>query len=122
MPSARRGAGRRHALKRTGPAETEIGTRTLARIRHPALRALAREALARGEAVRLVLGRGPEPVETVVMGGARAAQSAGEGVVHGSWSGSRLQTDRRLHLLDADGLCFCRECEVAEGITGDDDE
>jgi hypothetical protein len=102
--------------------ETEIGASTLGRIRHAALRALAAEAFARGEPVRLVTGRGPEPVETVVMGASRAAQSAGDGVVRGSWSGSRLQTDRGLHLLDADGFCFCRECETAEGLTGDDDE
>jgi hypothetical protein len=105
-----------------GPRETEIARGTLRRIRHAALRALAGEALARGEPVRLVTGRGEAPVETVVLGGGRAAQSAGDGVVPGSWSGSRLQTDRGLHLLDADGCCFCRECETAEGITGDDDE
>jgi hypothetical protein len=110
-------------VRRTAkPREAEIGASTLARIRHAGLRALAEEALARGEAVRLVSGRGPEPVETVVVGSSRAAQSAGEGVVWGTWSGSRLQTDRGLHLLDADGFCFCRECETAEGLTGDDDE
>jgi hypothetical protein len=110
-------------MKRTqAPRETEIRVATLAHVRHPALRSLAGEALARGEAVRLVSGRGPEPVETVVVGSSRAAQSAGEGVVWGTWSGSRLQTDRGLHLLDADGFCFCRECETAEGLTGDDDE
>ncbi len=102
--------------------DTEITARALARIRHPALRALAAEALARGEAVRLVTGGGPESVETVVTAGSRAAQSAGEAVVLGTWSGSRLQTDRGLHLLDADGFCFCRECETAEGIAGEDDE
>lgn len=109
-------------MSRAGPRETKIGPRTLARIRHPALRALAAEALARGEGATLVVGRGEDPVETVVVGGARAAQSAGEGVVHGSWSGSRLRTDRGLHLLDADGCCFCRECETAAGLGGDDDE
>jgi hypothetical protein len=57
-----------------------------------------------------------------VLGPSRAAQSAGEDVVWGSWSGSRLRTDRGLHLLDADGCCFCRECEIAEGLAGDDDE
>jgi hypothetical protein len=110
-------------VKRTGaPRETEIRAGTLSRIRHPGLRALAAEALARGESVRLVTGAGAEPVETVVTSGSRAAQSAGEGTVAGTWSGSRLQTDRGLHLLDADGFCFCRECETAEGLTGDDDE
>ena len=110
-------------MKRTAaPSETEIGARTLGRIRHAGLRALAAEAVARGEAVRLVAGGGAERVETVVMGGSRAAQSAGDGVAWGTWSGSRLQTDRGLHLLDADGCCFCRDCETAEGLTGDDDE
>ncbi len=109
-------------MSRALPKEIAIAARTLVRIRHPALRALAAEALARGERVGLVTGRGPDPVETVVTGGARAAQSAGEGVVEGTWSGSRLQTDRGLHLLDADGFCFCRECETAEGIAGEDDE
>jgi hypothetical protein len=110
-------------VKRTGaPRETEIRAGTLPRIRHPALRALAADALARGEPVRLVTGAGPEPVETVVASASRAAQSAGDGIVSGTWSGSHLRTDRGLHLLDADGYCFCRECETAEGHTGDDDE
>lgn len=107
---------------RGAPRETELGPRTLARVRHPALREIAAAALARGEPVRLVAGGGAAPVETVVAAGGRAAQSAGEGVVWGTWSGSRLRTDRGLHLLDADGCCFCRECETAAGLTGDDDE
>jgi hypothetical protein len=110
--------------RRAGPREIPITARALARVRHEGLRGLAAEALARGEPVRLVVGAGadPGPVETLVLGPSRAVQSAGEGVVWGSWSGSRLRTDRGLHLLDADGHCFCRECETAAGLAGDDDE
>jgi hypothetical protein len=104
-------------------AERAVTGSTLVRIRHPELRADAEAALARGEAVRLVEG-GAEGarVETVVVGGGRAGQSAGGHVIRGVWTGARLAADAGGHLLDADGVCFCRDCEAAQGYCVDDDE
>lgn len=90
---------------------------------HPVLRAEAEAALARGEAVRLVEGgSGGARVETVILAGGRAGQSSGEHVLRGTWTGARLATDQGGHLLDADGGCFCRDCEAAQGYCVDDDE
>jgi hypothetical protein len=43
-------------------------------------------------------------------------------VSRGLWSGDRLLTDAGGHALDADGSCFCRDCEMAGGHCVDDDE
>lgn len=111
-------------MKTRRPAEGALTARTVAQIAHPALRAEAAAALARGERVRLVVGaQGAARVETVVVGAsARAAQSAGESVVRGEWKEGRLVADDGGHLLDADGFCFCRSCEMAGGYCVDDDE
>lgn len=102
----------------------ELTARTLDLVVHPVLRAEAEVALAQGEAVRLVEGVSPDGsrVETVVIGLARAAQSAGGYVIRGAWGSGRLATDAGDHLLDADGVCFCRDCEAAGGNCVDDDE
>lgn len=103
--------------------EVAVTERTLERIRHPALRAEAEAALARGEPVRLVVGGAQGArVETVVAGGGRAGQSGGSHVMRGIWTAGRLATDAGGHLLDADGVCFCRDCEAAQGYCVDDDE
>jgi hypothetical protein len=112
-------------MARTTGRATEIAitARTLGRVRHAALRADAEAALARGEPVRLVEGgAGGARVETVVVGGGRAGQSAGAHVTRGVWTGARLAADAGGHLLDADGVCFCRDCEAAQGYCVDDDE
>lgn len=96
----------------------------LARIRHAALRAEAEAALRRGETPALLAGRGEggAVVETLVLPGGRAAQTAGGHVHRGTWSGGRLHTDQGCHALDLDGACFCRDCEMAGGHCVDDDE
>ncbi len=101
-----------------------VTTRTLDLVRHALLRAEAESSLARGETVRLVEGGTADGtrVETVVTGFARAAQSAGGHVIRGVWNSGRLATDAGEHLLDADGVCFCRDCEAAGGNCVDDDE
>lgn len=93
-------------------------------IRHAPLLAIAAEAAARGEAVALVVGaQGSTRIETVVLTPSlRAAQTAGTAVTWGSWSGDRLLADVGGHVLDADGTCFCRDCEMAGGFCVDDDE
>lgn len=97
---------------------------TLGVVRHAILRAEAEAALAHGETVRLLEGRSAEGarVETVVIGSGRAAQSAGSHWVRGVWTSGRLATDVGDHLLDRDGVCFCRDCEAAAGNCVDDDE
>jgi hypothetical protein len=110
------------AARRRG-AEVAITARTLDRIRHPPLRAEAEAALGRGEAVRLLSGGADGAiVETLVASTGRAAQSSGRHVSRGVWSGDRLLTDAGGHALDADGGCFCRDCETAGGHCVDDDE
>ncbi len=106
------------------PAEVVLGARTLGRIRHAVLRPEAEAAIARGERVTLLSGGAdPDaPVETLLLPGGRAVQSAGGHVSRGTWTGGRLHTDAGIHALDADGLCFCRDCEAAGGFCVDDDE
>ncbi len=101
-----------------------LTSRTLGLVGHPVLRAEAEAALADGVAVVLVAGVSPDGsrVETVVTRLSRAAQSAGGHVIRGAWSSGRLATDAGDHLLDADGVCFCRDCEAASGNCVDDDE
>ena len=101
-----------------------LTARTLDLVVHPILRAEAEAALALGEAVLLVEGISSEGsrVETVVTALARAVQSAGGHLIRGVWSSGRLATDAGDHLLDADGTCFCRDCEAAGGNCVDDDE
>ncbi len=97
---------------------------TLDAVRHSALRAEAESALARQEPVRLLVGTSADGarVETIVTGSSRAAQSTGGHVIRGVWTSGRLATDAGDHLLDADGACFCRDCEAAGGNCVDDDE
>jgi hypothetical protein len=101
-----------------------LSATTLDLVVHPILRAEAAAALAHGEAVLLVEGVSPDGsrVETVVTGLTRAAQTAGGHVIRGAWSSGRLATEAGDHLLDADGVCFCRDCEAASGNCVDDDE
>jgi hypothetical protein len=93
-------------------------------IRHAPLRALAAEAIARGESVELLVGaQGDTRIETIVLRPSlRAAQTAGYAVTRGSWSGERLLTEAGGHTMDVDGTCFCRDCETAGGFCVDDDE
>jgi hypothetical protein len=91
---------------------------------HAPLKEIAEEAISRGEAVRLMVGaQGATRIETIVLApSGRAAQTAGTVVFRGSWSGERLVTDASAHMLDVDGACFCRDCEMAGGHCVDDDE
>jgi hypothetical protein len=104
--------------------EVVITASSLDRILHAVLRAEAEAALARGEQVALVTGRGEGAavVETLVLSTGRAAQTAGGYVHRGTFSGGRLHTDTGCHALDRDGACFCRDCEMAGGHCVDDDE
>jgi hypothetical protein len=109
---------------RKGGGELAVTATTLDRIGHAVLRAEAAAALGRGELATLLRGRGEGGVgiETLVLSSGRAAQSAGEHVHRGTWSGGRLHTDAGCHALDPDGACFCRDCETAGGYCVDDDE
>ena len=111
-------------MTRRRPLETPLAKPALREIRHERLRAEAAAALARGERVSLVVGaQGETRVETIVFGATdRAAQAAGESVLRGEWKEGRLVTDEGGHLLDPDGFCFCRSCEMAGGYCVDDDE
>jgi hypothetical protein len=104
--------------------EVAVTAGTLDRITHAVLRAEAEAALGRGEAARLLGGRGEggAVVETLVLSTGRAAQTTGGHVHRGTWSGGRLHTDAGCHALDPDGACFCRDCETAGGYCVDDDE
>jgi hypothetical protein len=112
---------KRAAAQSTGVA---ITARSLDRILHAPLRAEAEAALTRGEGVTLLRGGADPgaPVETLVLTTGRAAQTGGAHVTRGLWSGGRLHTDAGIHALDQDGVCFCRDCEMAGGHCLDDDE
>lgn len=100
-----------------------VTAETLERIQSPPLRAEASAALARGEAVELLVGVQEEGarVETVLFApSGRGAQSTGTWVFSGLWSGERLLTLNG-HALDRDGSCFCRACEAANGYSLDED-
>jgi hypothetical protein len=112
----------RRAVRKEAPAS--VTASTLALVQVLPLREEARVALARGETVQLLTGHSEEGgrVETLLFSpSATGAQSTGTWVHRGSWNGTRLLTDKG-HLLDADGACFCRDCEAAKGYTLDDDE
>jgi hypothetical protein len=115
---------RKRAGTARGGAEVALTAGTLARITHAVLRAEAEAALARGESAALLTGRGEGGgvIETLVLSTGRGAQTAGLTVHRGTWSGGRLHTDAGCHALDADGACFCRDCETAGGYCVDDDE
>ena len=101
-------------MTRRRPLETPLAKPALREIRNERLRAEAAAALA---------AQGETRVETIVFGATdRAAQAAGESVLRGEWKEGRLVTDEGGHLLDPDGLCFCRSCEMAGGYCVDDDE
>lgn len=88
------------------------------------LRDEAAAALGRQETVQLLVGTSEDGarVETLLFSPTRrGAQSSGTYVHRGEWNGTRLVTEKG-HLLDVDGLCFCRDCEAAGGYTVDDDE
>jgi len=102
----------------------EVTAQSLALVQFEPLRAEGSAALTRGETVTLRTGSGEggSRVETLVFApSGKAAQSLGTYVHRGDWNGDRLLTDKG-HLLDADGACFCRDCETAGGYTLDDDE
>lgn len=106
----------------TGPLA--VTALTLEQVRVAPLRFEAAAALGRLETVQLFAGSSEEGarVETLVFSpSGSGVQSSGEYVHRGEWNGSQLVTARG-HLLDVDGLCFCRECETAGGYTVDDDE
>lgn len=105
------------------PTPRPITAGTLALVLIEPLKAEATAAFARGETVELFAGLSEEggPVETLVFSSGKAVQSSGAFVHRGTWSGSRVVTDKG-HLLDPDGNCFCRDCEAAKGYTLDDDE
>jgi hypothetical protein len=106
------------------PAPTEVTAFSLERVQVAPLRYEAAAALGRLETVQLYAGSSEEGarVETLVFSpSGKGVQSSGEFVHRGDWNGARLVTDKG-HLLDADGSCFCRDCEAAGGYTIDDDE
>lgn len=117
------------AGKAAGGAERSAGpiavtVFTLERVQVAPLRYEAAAALGRLETVQLFAGTSEEGarVETLVFSpSGSGVQSSGEYVHRGEWNGSQLLTARG-HLLDVDGLCFCRDCETAGGYTVDDDE
>jgi hypothetical protein len=101
-----------------------VSAQTLDQVRHEPLRALAAEALGRGEEVRLLLGalQDGSRVETLLFPeGGRAAQSTGSWVFSGLWSGSHVLTLSG-HSLDHDGYCFCRACDLANGYEQQDED
>jgi hypothetical protein len=122
---ARKGAPRKAAPKASAPRVTEtITSVTLANVQVEPLRLVAADALLRGEAVQLVAGTSEDGlrVETLVFApSGTGVQSSGTYVHRGEWNGERLVTDKG-HLLDPDGACFCRDCEMAGGYCVDDDE
>jgi len=99
------------------PTPIAVSAETLELVQFEPLRAEAREALARGEAVALLVGTQEEGarVETLLFSpSGRGAQSTGSWVYEGLWNGARLLTLKG-HALDPDGSCFCRMCEAANG-------
>ena len=78
----------------------------------------------RGEPVALLVGalEDGSRVETLVFAAAgRAAQSTGSWVFSGLWSGTHVLTLNG-HSLDADGCCFCRACDLANGYEQSDED
>jgi sugar (pentulose or hexulose) kinase len=121
MATRKGGAGRGEEAAATAVPVTAA---TLAVVQIEPLRAEAAEALGRGEKVQVVVGMGDggDRVETLVFtASGKGSQSSGIYVHRGDWTGGRLVTEKG-HLLDADGSCFCRDCETAGGYTVDDDE
>jgi hypothetical protein len=121
METRKRGAG---SGVEANPTSVPVTEATLAIVQIEPLRAEAAAALGRGEKVQVVVGKGDggDRVETLIFApSGKASQSSGSYVHRGDWSGSRLVTEKG-HLLDADGSCFCRDCETAGGYTVDDDE
>ena len=110
---------------RTEPAPpVPVTAEGLAEVRCEPLRALASEALGRGEQVLLLVGalEDRSRVETLVFASTgRAAQSTGSWVFDGLWSGSHVLTLNG-HSLDHDGHCFCRACDVANGYEQQDED
>ena len=106
------------------PLPVGVTAETLGSIQFEPLRAEATAALARGEAVGLLVGAQEEGarVETILFApSGRGAQSTGSWVFSGLWNGAQLLTLNG-HALDRDGSCFCRACETANGYTLDDEE
>ena len=104
---------------------TQLTTQTLDTLRCAELRAAAAAAVARGEAPRLLLGKGlsGERVETLLLvAEKRAGQSSGGNATWGQWIGERLHSEAGGHMLDANGTCWCPSCEMAAGYWGDDAE
>lgn len=105
-------------------APVRVTAGTLDQIRFEPLRAEATAALARGEAVGLLVGAQDEGarVETLVFApSGRAAQSTGTWVFSGLWNGAQVLTQQG-HALDRDGSCFCRACDAANGYEGRDED
>jgi hypothetical protein len=105
-------------------APLQVTAERLEQVQFEPLRAHAAEALGRGEAVELLVG-GLEDgarVETLVFTpSGRAAQSTGSWVYSGLWNGAQVLTIQG-HALDRDGTCFCRACELANGIEQADED
>lgn len=101
-----------------------VTAETLGQIQFEPLRAQGAEALARGEAVGLLVGTQEQGarVETLVFSpSGRGAQSTGTWVFTGLWDGERLLTQSG-HSLDRDASCFCRACEAANGFDHRDED
>ncbi len=117
----------RGAPTRRGAPETipvAVTAETLDLVQFEPLRAEAREALARGESVALLVATQQEGarVETLLFApSGRGAQSTGNWVFGGLWNGARLLTLNG-HALGPDGSCFCRMCEAANGYDGRDED
>jgi hypothetical protein len=121
----RRAPGEAAPAERTSaPSPVPVSAFSLDLVQVAPLRYEAAAALGRLETVQLIVGTSDDGVrvETLLFAPTgKAVQSQGEYVHRGEWNGSRLLTDKG-HLLDADGSCFCRDCEAAGGYTLDDDE
>jgi hypothetical protein len=105
-------------------APVRVTAESLDQIRSEPLRAEASAALARGEAVGLLVGTQDEGarVETLLFApSGRAAQSTGTWIFSGLWNGAQVLTQQG-HALDRDGSCFCRACDAANGYEGRDED
>jgi hypothetical protein len=121
--------GRAHALSTIyeeagGPPPVEVTAGSIGLVQHEPLRAHAADALAQGEKVLLLVGTLEDGarVETLVFTpSGRAAQTTGHWVFSGLWNGAQVLTLNG-HALDRDGTCFCRACELANGIEQADED
>jgi hypothetical protein len=107
-----------------GAPPLQVTAESLDQVQFEPLHPHATEALARGDTVELLVGALEDGarVETLVFTpSGRAAQSTGSWVYAGLWNGAQVLTIQG-HSLDRDGTCFCRACELANGIEQADED